>query len=428
MNLKNYESKLAVKKIIIKKKNHPSLDIVGSYGVELSEKKIVLCVAGSVAAYKAIELARLLMRHGADVTCVTSDAVTKLVQPDYFKWATGNEVITKLTGELEHIRLADYNQSDLIIVYPATANTLGKLANGIDDTPISTVLTVGFGSKIPILMCLAMHASMYDNAAVKKNVDFLKNKIEFLTPYMIEGKAKASEPEDVLEYVLRKFGFSSILKNKKVLITAGPTIEYIDPIRIITNQSSGKTGVLLASELISSGAKVTLVYGPGIEKPPKGAKIIKIFTSKEMFNVVKKEMSKKFDIVIMAAAVSDYTPENTSKNKIKSTKNKIKISLKKTPKIIDQIKKYQKNIFLVGFKAETNLSKKELITLAKKKMNESSADMIVANDIGSIRYRKNPESNEVLIINSHKVISSGWMKKEKIAKFIRKEIEQQLKT
>lgn len=427
MNLKNYESKLVAKKKIIKK-NHPSLDIVGSYGVELSGKKIVLCVAGSVAAYKAIELARLLMRHGADVTCVTSDAVTKLVQPDYFKWATGNEVITKLTGELEHIKLADYNQSDLIIVYPATANTLGKLANGIDDTPISTVLTVGFGSKIPILMCLAMHAAMYDNAAVKKNVEFLKNEIEFLTPQMIEGKAKATEPEEVLEYVLRKFGFSSILKNKKVLMTAGPTIEYIDPIRVITNQSSGKTGALLASELISAGAKVTLVYGPGIEKPPKGAKIIKISTSKEMFDVVKKEMGKEFDIVIMAAAISDYTPENPSKNKIKSTKNKIKISLKKAPKIIDQIKKYQKNVFLVGFKAETNLSKNELITLAKKKMNESDADMIVANDIGSIRYRKNPESNEVLVIDSHKVVSSGWVKKEKIAKFIRKEIEQRLKT
>lgn len=427
MNLKNYENKLAVKKII-KKKNHPSLDIVGSYGVELSERKIVLCVTGSVAAYKAIELARLLMRHGADVTCVTSDAVTKLVQPDYFKWATGNEVITKLTGELEHIRLADYNQSDLIIVYPATANTLGKLANGIDDTPISTVLTVGFGSKIPILMCLAMHASMYDNVAVRKNIEFLKKKIEFLTPQMIEGKAKASEPEDVLEYVLRKFGFSSVLKNKKVLMTAGPTIEYIDPIRVITNQSSGRTGVLLASELISSGAKVTLVYGPGIEKPPKGAEIIKISTSEEMFNVVKKEMSKKFDIVIMAAAVSDYTPENPSKNKIKSTKNKIKISLKRAPKIIDQVKRYQKNVFLVGFKAETNLSKNEMITLAKKKMTESDADMIVANDVGSIRYRKNPTSNEVLIIDSHKVISSGWIKKEKIAKFIRKEIEQRLKT
>ncbi len=162
------------KKKISWKKDHPSLDIVNSSGVELSGKKIVLCVAGSVAAYKAIELARLLMRHGADVTCVASNAVTKLVQPDYFKWATGNEVITKLTGELEHIRLADYNKSDLIVVYPATANTLGKLANGIDDTPVSTVLTVGFGSKIPILMCLAMHASMYDNVAVKKNIKFLK--------------------------------------------------------------------------------------------------------------------------------------------------------------------------------------------------------------------------------------------------------------
>ncbi len=418
---------MAVKNKINKKKNHPSLDIVNSYGVELSSKKIVLCVAGSVAAYKAIELARLLMRHGADVTCVTSDAVTKLVQPDYFKWATGNEVITKLTGELEHIRLADYNQSDLIIVYPATANTLGKLANGIDDTPISTILTVGFGSKIPILICLAMHESMYDNAAVKKNVKFLKNKIEFITPQMIEGKAKISEPEDVLDYVLKKFGFSSILKNKKVLMTAGPTIEYIDPIRVITNLSSGKTGILLASELISSGAKVTLIYGPGIEKAPSGVKLIKISTSKEMLEAVKKEMSKKFDIVIMAAAVSDYTPENSSKNKLKSNKNKIKISLKKVPKIIDQIKKYQKDVFLVSFKAETNLSKNKLITISKKKMIESCADMIVANDIGSSRYQMNPDNNEVLIIDSQKVISSGWIKKERIAKLIKKQIEYHFK-
>ena len=271
-----------MKKLVAKKnskKEHPSLDIVESYGVELSGKRIVLCVAGSVAAYKAIELARLLMRHGANVTCVASSAVTKLVQPDYFKWATGNEVITRLTGELEHIRLADYKKSDLIVVYPATANTLGKLANGIDDTPISTILTVGFGSKIPILMCLAMHASMYDNAAVRKNIEFLKNKINFVSPQMIEGKAKAPEPEDVLEYVLKKFGASPILKNKKILMTAGPTIEYLDPVRVITNQSSGKTGVLIASELISAGSKVTLIYRPGVAEPPKGAKVIHLSTS-----------------------------------------------------------------------------------------------------------------------------------------------------
>jgi phosphopantothenoylcysteine decarboxylase/phosphopantothenate--cysteine ligase len=418
---------LVDKKKISWKKDHPSLDIVNSSGVELSGKKIVLCVAGSVAAYKAIELARLLMRHGANVTCVTSSAVTKLVQPDYFKWATGNEVITKLTGELEHIRLADYNQADLIVVYPATANTLGKLANGIDDTPVSTVLTVGFGSKIPILMCLAMHASMYDNVAVKKNIEFLKNKIDFQKPQMIEGKAKAPEPEDVLDHILKKYGLSSILKDKKILMTAGPTIEYIDPVRVITNQSSGKTGVLLASELISAGSKVTLVYGPGIENPPKGSKVIRVLTSKEMFDVVKQEMKKKFDVVIMAAATADYTPENPSKKKIKSGQERIKISLKKVPKIIDQIKKYQKNVILVGFKAEVNLSKKDLIRIAKQKLQDSKADMIIANDIGSTRYKKNPENNEVFIIDSGKVRSSGWKKKQKIVKFIKKEIENKLK-
>lgn len=419
-------NKLAAKKKI-KKREHPSLDIVSSYGVELSGKRIVLCVAGSVAAYKAIVLARLLMRHGADVTCVTSNAATKLIQPDYFKWATGNEVITKLTGELEHIRLADYNQSDLIIVYPGTANTLGKLANGIDDTPISTVLTVGFGSKIPILMCLAMHDSMYGNLAVKKNIQFLKNKIEFISPQMIEGKAKAPEPEDVLEYILKKFGFSSALKNKKVLMTAGPTIEHIDPVRVITNQSTGKTGLSLASELISAGAKVTLVYGPGEEKPPNGAKIINVLSSKEMLNAVKTELKKKFDIVIMTAAVADYIPTNPSKKKIKSSKDKIEISLKKAPKIIDQIKKFQKNVLLVGFKAETNLTKNQLIKSAQKKLKESSSDMIVANDIGSSRYKKNPQNNQVIIVDTEKVVMSKWMNKQKIAKFIKKQIEQKIK-
>lgn len=418
-------NKLAVKKKV-KKSDHPSLDIVSSHGTELVGKKIVLCVAGSVAAYKAIELARLLMRHGADVTCVASSAVTKLVQPDYFKWATGNDVITKLTGKLEHIKLADYNQSDLIIVYPATANTLGKLANGIDDTPISTVLTVGFGSKIPILMCLAMHKSMYDNSAVKKNIDFLKNKIQFLDPQMIEGKAKAPEPEEVLECVLKKFGSSSILKNKKVLMTAGPTIEYIDPVRVITNLSSGKTGVLLASELIFAGAKVTLIYGPGNEEPPSGAKIVNVATNKEMFDAVKNELKKKFDIVIMAAAASDYTPERISKSKIKSDKKSLTVRLKKAPKIIDQVKKYQKDTLLIGFKAETNISKTALIKSAKKKMRESSADLIIANDIG-VKYQKNPNNNQVHVVYENKVTSSGWKKKEKIVKFIRKEIENNLK-
>ena len=406
-------------------KRHPSLDIVESYGTELTGKKIVLCVAGSVAAYKSIELARLLMRHGANVKCVMSNASTKLIRPDYMKWATGNNVITKLTGDMEHIDLADYKRSDLLIVYPSTANTLGKLATGIDDTPISTVLTVAFGSKIPIVMGLAMHRSMYENAAVRKNIAFLEKKIDFVSPNIIEGKAKAPEPEDVLHFILTKFGQSKILKGKKVLMTAGPTIEKIDPIRVITNHSTGKTGVLLASELVSAGAKVTLVYGPGITEPPKGAKIIPVQTVTEMFNEVKKQMKKKFDIVILAAAASDYIPKNQYSKKIKSTKNSLTVELKKAPKIIDYIKKLQKDVFLIGFKAETDISKKELVVRAKQKLKDSKANMIIANDIGK-KYFKDTRYNELLIVDSKTVVAIGRNKKERIAKLICKNIEKRI--
>ena len=407
-------------------KKHPSLDIVGSDGTELAGKKIVLCVSGSVAAYKAIELARLFMRHGADVICVASKAATDLIKPAYFKWATGNEVITKLTGDLEHIKVADYKRSDLIVVYPCTANTLGKLANGIDDTPISTVLSVGLGSKIPIIIALAMHQAMYENPAVTKNIEFLKKKVDFISPDFAEGKAKAAEAEEILDFVLKKFGSSHVLRGKNVLITAGPTIEYIDPVRVITNQSSGKTGVLLASELISAGAKVTLIYGPGKESPPKGAKVVTVKTVQEMFNAVEKEMKRKFDIVIMAAAASDYTPHKSSATKINSNLDEIVLKLKRAPKIIDKIKKMQKDVFLVGFKAETNVSKESLVKQARKKIRESGADLIIANDIGIKKYKENPDYNNVVVVDSKKIIESGWKTKSKIAKFIRNELEKRI--
>ena len=408
-----------------KKLPHPSLDIVDSHGTELAGKNIVLCVAGSVAAYKSIELARLLMRHGANVKCVMSNASTKLIKPDYMKWATGNNVITKLTGDMEHIELADYKRSDLLIVYPSTANTLGKLATGIDDTPISTVLTVAFGSKIPIIMGLAMHRSMYENAAVKKNMNFLRKKIDFVSPQMIEGKAKAPEPEDVLSFVLKKFGGSEKLRGKKILMTAGPTVEKIDSVRVITNQSSGKTGTLLASELISAGAKVTLVYGPGTSEPPKGAKIIRVNSVDEMNKAVKEALKKKFDIAIMAAAASDYVVKNATSSKIKSDKKEINVKLVKAQKIIDVIKNKQKEIFLVGFKAETDISKNELVSSAKKKLKDSKADMIVANDIGR-NYNKDPNYNEIIIVDSKSTTKIPRTKKERLSKIICKNIEKRI--
>lgn len=405
---------------------HPSLDIVGSDGTELAGKKIVLCVSGSVAAYKAIELARLFMRHGGDVTCVASKAATDLIKPSYFKWATGNEVITKLTGNLEHIKVADYKQSDLIVVYPCTANTLGKLANGIDDTPISTVLSVGLGSKIPIVIALAMHHAMYENPAVVKNIEFLENKVEFVSPKFIEGKAKAAEPEEILDLVLRRFGSSPVLKGKKVLITAGPTIEYIDPVRVITNQSTGKTGVLLASEFVSAGSKVTMIYGPGMEVQPKGARVIQVHTSSEMSDALRKELRQKYDLVILTAAVSDYAPERPSKTKIHSDLLRISLKLKRVPKMINDVKKIQSGVFLVGFKAETGISKKKLIERAREKMVQSNCDLVIANDIGTKRYRENPNYNNVIAVDSKTVTESGWKDKTKIVKFIRKEIETRL--
>lgn len=404
---------------------HPSLDIVGSDGTGLAGKKIILCISGSVAAYKSIELARLLMRHGADVICVASKAATDLIQPSYFKWATGNQVITKLTGDLEHIKVADYKQSDVIIVYPCTANTLGKLANGIDDTPISTVLSVGLGSKIPIVIALAMHQAMYENPAVVKNIEFLKNKVDFISPKFIEGKAKAAEPEEILDRILQKFGLSPVLKGKKVLITAGPTIEHIDPVRVITNQSTGKTGVLLASEFVSAGCQVTLIYGPGTAVPPKGAKVIRIETSDEMSNALRKEMKQKLDIVILAAAASDYTLEKPYKTKLNSDLSRISLKLKRVPKMINDVKKIQNDVFLVGFKAETNVSRKDLINKAREKITQASCDLVIANDIGT-RYKKNPDYNNVISVDSKTFKESGWKTKTKVVKFIRNEIERRM--
>ena len=203
-------------------------------------------------------------------------------------------------------------------------------------------------------------------------------------------------------------------------------MEPIDTIRVITNQSSGRTGVLLAKEMISAGAKVTLVYGLGTEAPPRGAKVIPIKTIQQMFDAVKKEMkSKRFDIAILCAAPADYTT-TPSKTKIKSDRSSLTIKLQKAPKIIDHIKKIQKDVFLVGFKAETNVSRQKLVESARKKLQASNSDIIIANDIG-IQYQKNRELNQVLIVDrSSATTDSGRKKKNEISKFIRKQIEKRL--
>jgi phosphopantothenoylcysteine decarboxylase/phosphopantothenate--cysteine ligase len=389
-----------------KKGVHPSKDIVGSEGSELEGKKIVLCITGSVAAYRAIDLARLLMRHGADVHAVMTESTAPLLSPEMMKWATGNnDVVTKLTGNLEHIMLADYDMSDLIIVYPCTANTMGKVAAGIDDTPVTSVLSVALGSKISIIIAPAMHEAMYENKFIRQNVEKLKGHVTFVEPTMAEGKAKVAEPGQVLDAAIAILS-GGPLSGKRLLVTAGSTVEYIDPIRVVTNMSSGKMGIAIAQEAERMGASVTLVYGHGSQEPANGSKVVRVSTSKEMYNAVVSELSsKKYDIVIMAAAVSDFTPAKKSEKKIDTRAGKAELSLIATKKVVDEVKKVSRNTLLVAFKADHDVSDSVLVDKAYKKLQECDADFVVANDLGRKGSEAGSDRNEVFVVDSKKKIT-----------------------
>jgi phosphopantothenoylcysteine decarboxylase/phosphopantothenate--cysteine ligase len=384
---------------------HPSKDILGRLGKQLEGKKIVLCITGSVAAYRAIDLARLLMRHSADVHAVmTESTASMLLNPEIMKWATGNDVVTKLTGNLEHIILADYGMSDLIIVYPCTANTLGKVAAGIDDTPVTSILSVALGSKIPIIVAPAMHEAMYENIFVQQNVSKLKERMVFIEPKIEGGKAKVADPEHLLNATISVFSNKAPLSGKRVLVTAGSTIEYIDPIRVITNLSSGKMGVAIAQEAQRMGATVTLVYGHGTLSPETG-RIVRVNTAEEMYKAVVSELSsKRHDIAVMAAAVADFAPAKRSDKKIDTKLGKMELSLVATRKIIDEVKNNSKDTFLVAFKADYCVSESVLIEKAYRKLKECDADIIVANDLGRKGSEPGSDKNEVFIVDRDKKI------------------------
>ena len=243
--------------------SHPSKDITGAKGSELAGRKVALLVSSSVASFKAPEIARELMRHGADVHVVVTPATEKMVGSDLLEWATGNQVVKELTGKLEHIALAGNSSTrvDLVLVSPATANTIGKLASGIDDTAVTTVAATAIGSKIPVLVAPAMHEPLYDHPIVRENIERLKRiGVEFIDPEIVEGKAKIASTDRIVKAVIAKLAsHKKDLQGLRVLVTAGPTVEHIDPVRVITNRSSGKMGVAIAEETVSRGAETTLI-------------------------------------------------------------------------------------------------------------------------------------------------------------------------
>lgn len=388
----------------------PPRDIYCTEGEELVGTRIVLCVTGSVAAYKAIDVARLMVKHGAEVYTVMSHGTSRIfLSQEMMKWATGNDVVTELTGNLEHISLADRDTTDMVIVYPCTANTVGKLASGIDDTVVTSVLTVALGSNIPIVICPAMHEAMYYNKIIQENIEKLKtNGVKFLEPRIEHGKAKLIAANELLQYVQD----SQIGKrNKKlggmsVLITAGSTAEYIDPIRVIMNMSSGKMGMSLAKEAHARGASVTLVYGHGSVDPgtylhAPNIEIHRVNTAQEMFESVMSELTeKRFDVVILTSATSDFSIAKRWNNKIDSSLDKVEITLVPINKIISNVKKVCKHdVFLIGFKAEYNVEPKVLIEKAYSKLLESGADLIIANDVGKRNTGFGSDNNEVYIID-----------------------------
>ncbi|TFG13999.1 bifunctional phosphopantothenoylcysteine decarboxylase/phosphopantothenate--cysteine ligase CoaBC [Candidatus Thorarchaeota archaeon] len=379
---------------------HTSKLILGSISNLLAGKSIALCVTGSVAAVETVHLARRLMRHGAEVHCVMSPSSQQIIHPYLLEWATGNPVVTELTGQIEHVTLAGKHSGrvDLILVAPATANTIGKVANGIDDTPVTTTVSSGIGAHIPVVVVPAMHESMYDHPAVIDNVKKLKAiGVTVISPRMEEAKAKIPSIDAIVSHVLTLVGPNDLV-GKYFLVSAGPTRGWLDKIRYITNPSTGKMGIALAEEILSRGGEVTIVLGPTKEKPPDNAEVINVETSQEMQkSILDKLQSDKIDAFISAAAVLDYTPSKKEERKRPSGKP-FTIELVPTDKIIEEARKLSKDLLIVGFKVESGVSDEELVARGKEKIESGICDMVVANDADREGVAFEGDTNQVIII------------------------------
>lgn len=356
---------------------HPSKGIKGEKGRELYGKLIALALTGSVAVYRAPDIARGLMRHGAEVTTIMSEQACGFIDPELMRWATGNDVVTELTGELEHVRLSE---ADMLLIAPCTANTICKIAYGIADTPVTILASSMLGRK-PILVVPAMHSCLYDSPTTSDCLKRVKNLgARVMEPLLEEEKAKMPEANKVVKEVL------SILKGRlsglKVLVTSGPTLEPLDDVRVITNRSSGKMGCEIAKAAMEEGAEVTLIYGFGRVPPPSGAQLVRIETSKDMRRALEEELERGYDLIFFTSAVTDFKPGRAERGKVSSRVGKWVLKLIAVEKLVDYVKKLSPKSFLVAFKAEYGVSDDELIERAYRKMVEASADLIVANDVG----------------------------------------------
>ncbi|OXS63309.1 bifunctional 4'-phosphopantothenoylcysteine decarboxylase/phosphopantothenoylcysteine synthetase [Bacillus sp. DSM 27956] len=369
-------------------------------------KRILLCVSGGIAVYKAAALTSKLVQGGAEVKVIMTESARKFVAPLTFQalsrkdvyWDTFDE---KDSSKIAHIDLADW--ADLVLVAPATANIIGKLANGIADDMITTTI---LATTAQVWIAPAMNVHMYDHPAVKRNIETLFGfGYQFVEPsegYLAcgyIGKGRLEEPEKVVELVDRFFqergSEKKLLEGRKVVITAGPTREMVDPVRFFSNRSTGKMGYALAEAAVSLGADVVLISGPSVLPIPAGVEFVSVTTAEEMYHRVH-DLFPSADIVVKSAAVADYRPKEIFEDKLKKKDGNLVIEFERTKDILMSLGERKTHQYLIGFAAETT----NVEAYAKAKLVKKRADMIVANNVKETGAGFGTDTNKVSIVTS----------------------------
>ncbi len=388
----------------------------------MKNKKIVLAVSAGIAAYKAVELLRLLMKEGADVQVVMSANAGRFVTPLTFAALSGKPVYhqiydSKNSADMEHIRVAE--NADLMLVVPATASTIGKIANGLADDALSNLYLAFKGS---VMVAPAMNDGMWQNLAVQDNIAKLTSRgVEFIDPEQGElacgatGLGRLADLDTIMGRVRNHFNQLQDLQGLRILVTAGPTHEPLDPVRYLSNPSSGKMGYAVAERAKARGADVVLISGPTYLNPPAGIKFESCKTAADMNSLVQKHFSE-CDVLVMSAAVGDFTVEKLEKEKIKKQGEEGRtLKLVATKDILMEASKIKTRQFVVGFAAETQ----NLIESALEKLRKKKLDLIVANDISAPGIGFQSDNNQVTLIDSdEKIESLPRMTKKEIANIL----------
>lgn len=379
-------------------------------------KNIVLGVTGSVAIYRSVDLARRLIRMGASLRVVMTKFSTKLVGPDLFHWATGSKPYIEMTGETEHIDLAKWG--DALVIAPATLNTMCKIAFGVLDELLTLTAATMLGGKKRVIVVPAMNIRLMSSPQYKKSSEILSEQGVIIIPSLIEeDKAKYPPLDDLAHCIDASINRGRDLEGLRVVVTAGPTREYLDPVRVITNPSSGLMGVLIAREAACRGADVTLVHGPLALATPYLVKSVYTETTASMAKAIERlTKERNYDAAVFAGAPADFKPISSSETKIPTkTTSRLVVELEATPKVIRSLATRPR--VLVGFAAES-CSGEDLVKKGLEKMSEYNLDLVVANNILSERAGFGKEFLDAVIIDRGNVVREGLIHKYEIARLV----------